>query len=707
MTTNLEDPQLYFNRELSWCEFNRRVLEEARDVSNPLLERFRFASIVASNLDEFFMVRVASLKQKIQAGDTGPCPAGFSPEKTLQVLSGTIHAMVSQLYETVYDQLLPQAAQEGLILHSYGSLSPKQQVFVENRFEAEIFPVLTPMAIDPAHPFPILGNLSLNIAVLLASAAEGESERIAIVPIPSVLNRLVRLPEGNHQYILLEEIVQQYLVRLFTGQQILDYVVFRLTRDAELELDDEGSIDLLQTVQTELYKRRTNPPVRLELEKKVSKKLLQTFLKLIEVKEDDVYLNPLFLDIRFLSALAESPGMDPLRYKPSPPQLPPEFDPQKSLWPLLRERDILLHHPYESFEPVVQLVTQAAEDPDVLAIKQTLYRTSGDSPIIRALTLAARNGKQVTVLVELTARFDEERNIGWAQQLEKAGVHVIYGLVGLKTHAKILLIVRREKDGIRRYVHLGTGNYNDRTARLYTDIGLITGDEAIGADASGFFNTITGYSDPPLFKKLAMAPLGLRERLVRLINRETERARSGQFALILAKMNSLADTKIIQALYEASQAGVQVKLAVRGICCLRPGLKGVSDSISVVSIVDRFLEHSRIFHFFNGGDEEFYCSSADWMPRNLDKRVELLFPVTDKESREKLRQALDLVFADNIKARILQSDGSYIFRKRKKNEETVRAQEAIYQATIESRDLPRSILFKPQTIAPSSKLQTG
>jgi polyphosphate kinase len=704
MTTDLKKPELYISRELSWCEFNHRVLEEAKDPGNPLLERFRFAAIVASNLDEFFMVRVASLKHRLKEGDTAPCPAGLTPSKTLEALSLRVHEMVSELYRTIHEDLLPASAQEGLILHSYGSLSPRQQAFVEERFENEIFPVLTPMAIDPTHPFPILINLSLNIAVLLPPAEGTENERLAIVPIPSVLNRLIRLPDGSNQFILLEEVVAQYLGRLFTGQRILDQVVFRITRDAELELDDEGSPDLLQTIELELKKRRTNAPVRLEIEQKTSKKLLQTFSKLLEVKEEDLYLEKLFIDIRFLSGLADIPGMDHLRFKPLSPQFPVELEGKKSIWPVLREGDILLHHPYESFEPVVQLIREAAEDPDVLAIKQTLYRTSGDSPIIRALTDAALTGKQVTVLVELTARFDEERNIGWARQLEKAGVHVIYGLVGLKTHAKILLIVRREKDGIRRYVHLGTGNYNDRTARAYTDIGLITSEEAFGVDASGFFNTITGYSDPPIFKRLTMAPLGLREKFLHLIERETVRARSGQFAMILAKMNSLVDSRIIEALYEASQAGVQIKLAVRGVCCLRPGIKGVSDSILVLSIVDRFLEHSRIFYFSNGGDEEYYCSSADWMPRNLDRRVELLFPVMSKDAREKVRLALDLVFSDNVKARILQADGSYIMRKRKKNEEPIRAQEAIYQLTLQSKELPRTVAFKPEKVSPAAKM---
>ena len=490
--------------------------------------------------------------------------------------------------------------------------------------------------------------------------------------------------------------MRRFLQRLFAGQKILEHVVFRITRDAEFELDDEGASDLMENLQSELQKRRTNPVVRFEVEKGISESLLKMFHELLDITDVEVYLSPKHLDYRFLNAMADVPGFDALRFRPLPPQIPPEFEEKDRLWPLLRERDVLLHHPYESFEPVVQLVTQAASDPDVLAIKQTLYRTSGDSPVVRALAQAAQNGKQVTVLVELMARFDEERNITWAKQLERAGAHVIYGLVGLKTHAKILLVIRREKDGIRRYVHLGTGNYNDRTARLYTDFGLMTCDEAIGADASGFFNTITGYSDPPMFQKLVMAPVGMRERILHWIERETQRAKSGQHALILAKMNSLVDTQIIDALYAASQAGVEIKLAVRGICCLRPGVKGLSDRIRVVSIIDRFLEHSRLFYFTNGGDEEYYASSADWKPRNLDRRVELLFPVEAAEGREKIRATFEAFFSDNVKARGLQADGSYHFRKRRKNEDTLRCQEELYQEVLRSKERPRTLQFKAQ-----------
>jgi len=700
MKEKSENPELFFNRELSWCEFNHRVLEEAMDTANPLLERFRFAAIVASNLDEFFMVRIASLKQAIVDGNEIQCPTGKPPSEILTAVSARVHQMTSQLYDEIEHQLLPQATEQGILLRTMGSLSEDQILRLEERFADEIFPVLTPMAVDPSHPFPVLLNLSLNLGVILESEPDSDKPRLALVPIPSVLSRLWRIQENKNEFVLLEEIIRHFLPGLFAGQKILETGIFRVTRDAELELDDEGPADLLRVLEDELRKRRTNPYVRFEIEKSVGKEFLKTFLDQLAVRNEDVYQVPSLIDLRFFMTLADLPDFDRLRYKPYPPQIAVELEKPEDIWSVIRERDIVLHHPYESFEPVVRLVTEAAKDPDVLAIKQTLYRTSGDSPIIAALARAADAGKQVAVLVELMARFDEGRNIEWAKKLEEAGAHVISGLMGLKTHAKILLIVRREKGGIRRYVHLATGNYNDRTARLYTDIGLMTCDEDIGTDASGFFNTITGYSDPPEFKKLTMAPLGLRERFLHLIHRETLRARSGQPAVIHIKINSLVDPEIIRNLYEASQAGVMIRLIVRGICCLRPGIKGVSETIQVTSIVDRFLEHSRLFYFSNGGEEEYYCASADWMPRNLDRRVELLFPVTSEEGRKKIRSTFDLLFADNVKARVLQPDGSYRSKKRKKNEEPVRAQEALYQMALEERRTPRPPVFKPVTGAP-------
>ena len=688
--------EIFLNRELSWCEFNVRVLEEAIDQTTPLLERFRFASIVSSNLDEYFMVRIAGLRSRIATGDTRPDPSGMTPQQTLDAVCECVKKMLAQQDENVQKSLLPQAREHGIELLKFDELSAAAQAACEARFESELFPVLTPMAVDPAHPFPNLINLSLTLAVVLAPRSETEKSRLAVVPLPAVLSRLIQLPGEKNRFLLLEDLIRHFLPRLFAGQEIQEHSLFRITRDAEFELDDEGSPDLMETLQGELRKRRTNPVVRFEVEKEAGAALLETFRKLLDIGEEQVYQASRFLDYRFLASIADLPGMDSLRHQAMPPQIPSEFEDKDLLWPLLRERDILLHHPYESFEPVVQLATLAASDPDVLAIKQTLYRTSGDSPIVRALAQAAQNGKQVTVLVELMARFDEERNITWAKQLERAGAHVIYGLVGLKTHAKILLIIRREKDGIRRYVHLGTGNYNDRTARLYTDFGMLTSDDAIGADASGFFNTITGYSDPPAFRKLVMAPVGMRDKFLHWIQRENVRANSGQHAVIHAKMNSLVDTRIIEELYAASQAGVHIRLIVRGICCLKPGVKGLSENIRVISIVDRFLEHSRLFHFFNGGDEEYYAGSADWMPRNLDRRVELVFPIESSEGREKLKNTFEILFADNVKARILNPDGTYQMKKRRKNEEPIRAQEELYKNVLLLKERPRPLQFKPQ-----------
>lgn len=687
--------ETFLNRELSWCEFNLRVLEESIDPATPLLERFRFAAIVSSNLDEYFMVRVAALRSRIATGDTRPDPSGMTPRQILDAVSESIHKMVTQLDDNIQKFLLPQAREHGIEILKFEELSSAAQAACEARFESEVFPVLTPMAVDPAHPFPNLINLSLTLAVALAPVSEVQKSRLAVVPLPAVLPRLMPIPGERNRFLLLEDLVRRFLPRLFTGQEITEHALFRITRDAEFELDDEGSPDLMETLESELRKRRTNPVVRFEIEKDAGESLRERFRKVLDIEEEQVYQSSRFLDYRFLASIADLPGMDSLRHQPLPPQIPSEFEDKDRLWPLLRERDILLHHPYESFEPVVQLVTLAASDPDVLAIKQTLYRTSGDSPIIQALAQAALNGKQVTVLVELMARFDEERNITWAKQLEKAGAHVIYGLVGLKTHAKILLIIRREKDGIRRYIHLGTGNYNDRTARLYTDFGMMTSDEAIGADASGFFNTITGYSDPPAFRKLVMAPIGMRDKFLHWIERETARANSGQHAVIHAKMNSLVDSRIIEALYAASQAGVHIKLIVRGICCLKPGVKGLSENIRVISIVDRFLEHSRLFHFFNGGDEEYYAGSADWMPRNLDRRVELVFPIESAEGKEKLKNTFEILFADNVKARILNPDGTYQMKKRRKNEQPVRAQEELYKIVMRLKERPRPLQFKP------------
>jgi polyphosphate kinase len=682
------EPELFLNRELSWLEFNARVLEEAKDASNPPLERLKFACIVASNLDEFFMVRVAALKNVLAEGDTAPDVAGLTPAQQLQRISERAHAMVDQLYEGLTSEILPQLAERGLKLVRPGDLDPPARAALSRYFRDEVLPALTPLAIDTSRPFPMLASLSLNLAVLLGPVEGEDDPRLAVVQVPGRLPRLVRPPgvEGM-VHVLLEDVIWAELKSLFPGQEIRDVAAFRIARDAELDFDDEGGRDFLQVIEEELKNRRRSGIVRLEIEDGVSPPLLELLMSRLELAADDVYRIRGQVDIRPLTSLVELPLLEDLRDPPLKPQQALEA---ADLFALLDERDVVLHHPYESFDPVVALAAAAAEDPDVLAIKQTLYRTSGDSPVVRALERAAENGKQVTVLVELLARFDEQSNIRWSRRLEESGAHVIYGIRGYKTHAKILLVVRRGRHGIRRYVHLGTGNYNEKTARVYTDFALMTSDRDIGEDASAFFNALTGYSDPPRMRKLAMAPMQLRERVLRLITREKQRAEAGQPAEIRAKMNSLVDEEIIRALYEAAQAGVKIKLAVRGICCLRPGLKGTSDGIEVVSVVDRFLEHSRVFQFKNGGDEEVYLASADWMPRNLDRRIELLFPVESPEGRQKVLQALEAIFQDNVKGRRLQADGSYKRKRPAKGEEPYRSQFELHREAKRAADRIRA-----------------
>jgi polyphosphate kinase len=673
-----KDPELFLNRELSWLAFNGRVLEEATDPTNPLLERLKFATIVASNLDEFFMVRVAAVKNAIAEGDTAPDLAGLTPSQQLQEISARAHEMVDTLYRSLGTEILAGLAGREIRLVPVAGLDAGARASLARHFRDEILPALTPLAIDTSRPFPMLAGLSLNVAVLL-SPNDGETKpRLGVVQVPARLRRLVRLPGSGTAYALLEDLIRAELPSLFPGQSVLESAAFRVTRDAEMDLDDEGG-DYLEAIQEELKKRRKSQVVRLESEAIASDALLQELTERLDVEPRDIYRVAGPVDIRALFGLVELPALEDLRDAPLKPLQALDDAERGDMFALIEQRDVLVHNPYESFDPVVAFVSQAADDPDVLAIKQTLYRTSGDSPIVRALGRAAEHGKQVTVLVELLARFDEQSNIRWARSLEESGAHVIYGVRGYKTHAKICLVVRRGRDGIKRFVHLGTGNYNDKTARLYTDFGLLTADPEIGKDASAFFNALTGYSDPPRMKKLAMAPTQLRERVLSLIERERRRAESGQAAEISAKMNSLVDEDIIRALYEASRAGVRIRLNVRGICCLRPGVKGVSDRIEVISIVDRFLEHARIFHFRNGGDEEVYLASADWMPRNLDRRVELLFPVQSPECRSRVLAALEAMFQDNVKARRLMPDGTYKRRKPGKGEEPFRVQAHLYR----------------------------
>jgi polyphosphate kinase len=610
--------------------------------------------------------------------------------------------MVDVLGRVLAEQILPALAEQGVRVVPLATVDEQQRSVLTRYFRAEVLPALTPLAIDVSRPFPRLANLSLNLALLLAPLEGEEAPRLAVVQVPAGLRRLVR-PVGaeGSTYVLLEEIIRAELADLFPGQTVLESSVFRIARDAELELDDEGGRPWLEAIEEELKKRRSGRVVRVEVEEAIGSALLEILVERLEVDASDVYRVKGPLDVRALQPLVDLPALEHLRepvLKPLPVLEPKEL---AAIFDVVAARDVLVHHPYESFEPVVAFVSAAASDPDVLAIKQTLYRTSGDSPVVQALARAAESGKQVTVLVELMARFDEQSNIRWARSLEEAGAHVIYGIRGYKTHAKVCLVVRRGRQGIERYVHLGTGNYNERTARAYTDFGLMTADRAIGEDASAFFNSLTGYSDPPRMKKLVMAPTTLRERFLRLIERERRRAEEGQAAEIRAKMNSLVDEEIIRALYDASRAGVRIRLNVRGICCLRPGIKGVSDTIEVVSIVDRFLEHSRVFHFRNGGDEEVYASSADWMPRNMDRRIELLFPVQSPDARRKVLEALDAMFADNLKARRLMPDGSYRRKRALKGEEVFRAQVRLYEEGRRARERAQAgsaAVFEPITL---------
>jgi polyphosphate kinase len=700
-----KDPELFINRELSWLDFNHRVLEEAMDAATPLLDRLKFAIIVAGNLDEFFMVRVAGLRHAVAEGDSAPDLAGLRPRQQLEAVAVRAHEMVDTLGRVLTEQIIPALGEQGVRIVALPALDEQPRAVLKRYFRAEVLPALTPLAIDVSRPFPRLSNLSLNLALLLAPLEGEEAPRLAVVQVPAGLRRLVRPLGTEGTYVLLEEIIRAELADLFPGQTVLETAAFRIARDAEMELDDEGGRPYLEAIEEELKKRRSGQVVRLEVEEGIGATLLEILSERVEVDASDVYRVKGPLDTRALSPLVDLPALEHLRepvLKPLPVLEGAELT-GTGIFDVLAARDVLLHHPYESFEPVCALVSAAAADPDVLAIKQTLYRTAADSPVVQALASAAENGKQVTVLVELMARFDEQSNIRWARSLEEAGAHVIYGIRGYKTHAKVCLVVRRGRQGIERYVHLGTGNYNEKTARIYTDFGLMTSDRAIGEDVSAFFNALTGYSDPPRMRKLAMAPTTLRERLLRLIERERRRAEEGQAAEIRAKMNSLVDEEIIRALYDASRAGVRIRLNVRGICCLRPGVKGVSDTIDVVSIVDRFLEHSRVFHFRNGGDEEVYLSSADWMPRNLDRRIELLVPVQAPEARKKVLDALDAMFADNVKGRRLMPDGTYKRKKAQKGEEGFRAQVRLYEDARRALERARAgstAVFEPVTVTP-------
>jgi len=668
--------KLFINRELSWLGFNERVLEEGRDPTVPLGERLKFASIVASNLDEFFMVRVAGLKQQLSGNVVETPPDGLTPAEQLAAISTRVHAMLADLYSAWRNDIEPGIAQAGIRRLGAGDLSPEQRAHLSAYFAREVWPVLTPLAVDPGHPFPMLRNRSLNLAVFMHREKEKVARRetmVAVVQVPSVLPRITEVPlpaaasEGNgaaapgttrFAYMLLEDLITMHAGELFPGFRVLGCSPFRVTRNFDLSIDEDEADDLLKTIQKELRRRERGSAVRLEIAHDTPVEVVVFLRQALRLETDDVYLLDGPLHLADFGPLGGRDELRPYRDEPFSPQIVPPLQEYDDIFSVIAQRDILLQHPYESFEDVVEFISEAADDPNVLAIKQTLYRTSADSPVVRALIRAAENGKQVTAVVELKARFDEAPNIQWARTLEDSGVHVVYGLIGLKTHCKVALVVRREGNRIKRYVHLSTGNYNPATARIYGDLSYFTARDAYADDAGALFNLLTGYSSPPSWKRFAIAPHGLQERIIALIEREAALGSKGR---IIAKMNALVDAPVIKALYRASQAGVSIDLIVRGICCLRPGVPGTSDNIRVISIVDRFLEHARIFHFGNGGKREVYLSSADWMPRNFQRRIEVMFPVEDEGLRDRvIDEILGIALKDNVKARQLQSDGRYV-----------------------------------------------
>jgi len=682
--TEVPDPSLFINRELSWLDFNERVLEEARDPATPLLDRLRFLAICASNLDEFFEVRVAGLQAQIYEGlepQDAP-PDGMGPLAQLTDIAHRAHDFVARQYEVWHGDIKPKLAAHGIRVCEPGELTEAQDAFLDDYFDSQVYPVLTPLAIDPAHPFPHLHNKSLNLILRIETIGqEAPRQLYAVLQVPPVLSRLVRLPDekdGQRRFILLENVIGPRLDALFGGFKVAAWVGFRVTRNSDLTIQEtEVKSSLLSTIQETLRQRKWGAAVRLEIQERADEGFLAQLqtASALDLEERDVYKVPGPVDLTSLVALCRLEGYRDLKEPLHEPQMPAPFSTRASVFAAIREQDILVHHPYESFAAVVQFIEQASEDPNVLAIKQTLYRTADDNPIINALEHAAENGKQVTALVELQARLDEENNIVKARHLQKAGVHVVYGMVGLKTHCKAALVVRRDHDGIRRYVHLGTGNYNPMTARLYTDLSFFTCRPEFGEDASALFNLLTGYSQGHGWKKLIVAPYFLADRLIALIERERKNAEAGKPARIIAKMNSLVDPGAIEALYAASRAGVRIDLIVRGICCLRPGVPGVSENIRVISIVDKFLEHSRIAYFQNNDAPEVFLASADWMPRNFRRRVEIMFPIEDPRLQNRIVEGLlGVVLTDNTKARVLQADGTYARVKARPGEPSVRSQ---------------------------------
>lgn len=664
----LDDPSLYLNRELSWLDFNQRVLDEASDSSVPLLERIKFLSITCSNLDEFFMIRVAGTKQQIVSGLIETGPDGLLPQDVLGRIAQRAQNMVFDVYRLWHKELQPRLAQAGIELLAATDLDPEQRRFVQAYFHAQVYPALTPLAVDPGHPFPNVRNKTLNLAILLQrgpSASRGQEASFAVMQVPSVFSRFVEIPTPGPRrvFICLEDVIALHVADLFPGTRVLGCWPFRVLRNYDMTIDEEESMDLLQTIQKEVRRRDRQPAIRLDCPAGMDVTVRRFLERSLELENQDVYpvtglLN--LTDLMEIYAKGQSSEARDLYDEPFVPKVPARLQDASTMFEAIAQGDILLHQPYESFESVVDFIEEAAEDPNVLAMKATLYRTSGNSPIVAALVRAAELGKQVTALVELKARFDEENNIVWARKLEEAGVHVVYGLIGLKTHCKVALVVRQEGSGIRRYVHLSTGNYNSQTAKAYTDLSFFTCREEFGIDASALFNMLTGYSQPPRWHRLVVAPLGLRERILEHIEAEAQNARAGKPARIIAKMNALSERDVMKALCRASQAGVQIDLMVRGVCCLRPGVPGLTDNIRVISIVDRFLEHSRIYYFESGGKQDLYVSSADWMNRNFQRRVEVMFPVEDPTLRARIvDEILQVSLCDNQRARILRRDGSY------------------------------------------------
>jgi polyphosphate kinase len=673
----------FINRELSWLEFNQRVLDQALYTKVPVLERLKFLAITSSNMDEFFMVRVGGLQLQQAQGFETPDPSGATVSEQLDQIYERVHSIIRDQYDCFLNSVEPTLAAEGLERISASRASARHRESILRFFHEEIYPVVSPMDIDLESPFPILSNLGLHLCVRMASGDSENPHRFAFIPLGKAISRFITLPsDRGYNYALLEDVVTELVDHYYPGKRVDECVAFRVTRNADVSVREDSAADLMRGMEEVLHSRRSAGFVRIEIANTVSDITLNFLTEKLGLRSRDVFKIPGPLDLASMMYLTDMEGFPALRDSAWIPQRPATIDPTQSLLKAISERDILLCHPYESFEPIVRFIEEAVDDPDVLAIKQVLYRTSRKSPIVAALKKAAERGKYVTAIVELKARFDEARNIEWARELERSGVQVIYGVRGLKTHAKICIVVRREPSGIVRYVHFGTGNYNEVTARMYSDISYLTCNESLGRDASAFINAITGYSQPQPYDRLEAAPLGLRKKLLALIQAETKNKKNGQKAYIAAKINSLVDPDIIKALYEASQAGVVIRLNVRGVCCLRPGVPGLSENITVVSIVDRFLEHARVLYFYHGGDDAVFISSADWMPRSFDRRVELLVPIEDTSSKRRLMEILDTYFRDNQNSWRLNADGRYSRIQPENNQPKFRAQRSLYESAI-------------------------